>query len=233
MNREQALDKIKKCMALGKSAEPHEAAAALRQAQKLMQQFGLSDQDVSLADVREAKSRAASVGAAKWEVTLVDLVARSLQCEFYSVVSIRSNDVGGLLRRREYVFVGLDAAADMATYAFSVLLRQCVRARLAHIRQQPKQCKARTKTARGDLFALGWVEGVKGLLKRFAEPVRNRQLLLDYMQQRHPDLKTVAPRDNASQTQDRKHFAQGWHRGRQAELNRAVGAAAGATALPE
>jgi hypothetical protein len=35
MDRETALTKIKKCLALAKSSNEHEAAAAMRQAQKL------------------------------------------------------------------------------------------------------------------------------------------------------------------------------------------------------
>lgn len=41
MNRDQALSKIKKCLALAASANPHEAAAGTRQAQKLMAAQGL------------------------------------------------------------------------------------------------------------------------------------------------------------------------------------------------
>ena len=36
MDKKTAIDKIRKCLALSKSAEPHEAAAAMRQAQKAM-----------------------------------------------------------------------------------------------------------------------------------------------------------------------------------------------------
>ena len=50
MNREDALKKIKKCLALSRSANEHEAAVALRQAQHLMREHGLREQDVSLAD---------------------------------------------------------------------------------------------------------------------------------------------------------------------------------------
>lgn len=44
--RDKALDKIRKCLALSKSANEHEAAAALRQAQKLMAMHGLSEDDL-------------------------------------------------------------------------------------------------------------------------------------------------------------------------------------------
>lgn len=44
--RDKALDKIRKCLALSKSANEHEAAAALRQAQKMMEMHGLSEDDL-------------------------------------------------------------------------------------------------------------------------------------------------------------------------------------------
>lgn len=40
MNDQRILERIKKCLALSQSSEPHEAAAALRQAQKLMEMHG-------------------------------------------------------------------------------------------------------------------------------------------------------------------------------------------------
>lgn len=46
MDRAKAPQRLKKCLALSKSPEPHEAAAALRQAQKLMEAFDLDQDDV-------------------------------------------------------------------------------------------------------------------------------------------------------------------------------------------
>lgn len=45
--RNKALDKIRKCMALSRSSNEHEAAAALRQAQALMRKYGLEEDDVA------------------------------------------------------------------------------------------------------------------------------------------------------------------------------------------
>ena len=42
MADDKILDKIKKCLVLASSANEHEAAAALRQAQKLMEAHGIS-----------------------------------------------------------------------------------------------------------------------------------------------------------------------------------------------
>ena len=66
MTRDEALDKIKKCLALAASPEAHEAAAALRQAQKLMAQFGLTETDVTLADVGEVRQQAQNVPVVRY-----------------------------------------------------------------------------------------------------------------------------------------------------------------------
>lgn len=48
--RARLIEKIQKCLALSASPEPHEAAAALRQAQKLMDKHGVTDRELGLAE---------------------------------------------------------------------------------------------------------------------------------------------------------------------------------------
>ena len=86
MTRDEALKKIKKCLALGRSAGEHEAAAAMRQAQKLMQEFNVREQDISLLDVHEAQARAAGMAANAWEVRLVRVIAEAFGCDFFTRV---------------------------------------------------------------------------------------------------------------------------------------------------
>ena len=50
MDRAKALDRIRKCMALSKSPNEHEAAAALRQAQALMRKFQVEADEVDLVE---------------------------------------------------------------------------------------------------------------------------------------------------------------------------------------
>jgi len=52
---EKILGKIKKCLALATSSEPHEAAAAMRQAQKLMELHGIGQIDVKRSDIGEVQ----------------------------------------------------------------------------------------------------------------------------------------------------------------------------------
>lgn len=44
------LERVRKLLALGQSSNPHEAAAAMGHAQKLMREHGISDADLRLAD---------------------------------------------------------------------------------------------------------------------------------------------------------------------------------------
>lgn len=50
MELAKAIDKIKKCLALSKSANEHEAAAAMRQAQALMAKHGIDEGTLGLGD---------------------------------------------------------------------------------------------------------------------------------------------------------------------------------------
>lgn len=47
------IDKISKCLALSKSANEHEAAIALRQAQALMQKYKISEKQILISDIKE------------------------------------------------------------------------------------------------------------------------------------------------------------------------------------
>ncbi|ODU36657.1 MAG: hypothetical protein ABT03_15555 [Comamonas sp. SCN 67-35] len=223
MTRDEALKKIKKCLALARSANEHEAGAALRQAQKLMEQFGLREQDVSLADVREVKVKACSTAANIWELRLVGLVARAFGCEVFASLSGHYTDAGNYVRTRHWFFVGIDAAATVAGYACEVLLRQCARARLAHIAKQPKNCKPLTKTARGDGFALGWVAGAAEKVEAFASPAGDKALLLAYIEREHGELEKGKARDTTAGRKVAGHLMAGFRAGQTAQLHHGVG----------
>lgn len=226
MNRDQALSKIKKCLALGKSANTAEAAAGMRQAQKLMAEHNISDHELTMIDVQEVRVKACSTACNAWEVRLSHLVADAFGCESFGNLSGKYNDVGNYVRRLDYVFVGVDGAATVAGYAFEVLSRQCAKARLAHIQKQPKNCKPITKTARGDEFAKGWVVAVSSLVEKFANPEGNEQLLLDYLRAKHPDLKSGPPRDSTKGRKlDYGHRLAGYKAGEKAQLNRGMDSA--------
>jgi hypothetical protein len=228
MNRDQALEKIKKCLRLSKSSNEHEAAAALRQAQTLMREHGVSATDVQLSDVIEHKTRARSSTTNRWEALLARTVAEAFGCEWFSV--IRRELLPGLALRkvRDVVFIGVGSSAEVAAYSYDVLQRQLVRARGAHVAKQPASCKPITKTARGDQFALGWVCAVADLVERFAGNDAERLLIEQYMATKHPNLTSSKPRDRAVGRNVRSDdFGAGVRAGQGARLDRGIGAREG------
>lgn len=222
MDRATAISKIKKCLALGRSANEHEAAAAMRQAQKLMQEHGINDETLQLADVEESGAPMRSRAFPVWETYLAQAVAEAFGC---SVVAERAYRLGQGCRGSgsQWLFIGTGGSAQVAAYAQDVLAGQCAKARLAHVAAQPKNCKQATKTARGDAFARAWVYAVTAMLDRFANGERNVELLESYKANRFPDLSTVKPkaRDVGRNVKDDSRSA-GYAAGRKADLKRGV-----------
>lgn len=226
MTRDEALKKIKKCLALGKSQNPHEAAAAMRQAQKLMAEHNLDEQAVSMADVSEAKVSAVIQAQVKWESALGHMVAEAFGCQRYVETGARWLP-SGWVKHRKVVFVGIGAAADVAGYAYEMLSRQCAKARTDHISKQPGSCKRITKIARGDQFALGWAYGVREMLDKFANSDGNASLIQSYMDTKYPNMATVKPVDRSVGRNVRNDdLERGFSSGKQAQLQRGVGGVA-------
>ena len=122
MDKQTAISKIKKCLALAKSSEPHEAAAAMRQAQKLIEQFGIEHPELLAAGVSEEWSKsAATQRPVRYEVSLAFTVARAYGCElvFSRRLNAAGTDIDG-----GYTFVGIDPDPEIAQYTFDVLARQ-------------------------------------------------------------------------------------------------------------
>ena len=223
MTRDEALDKIKKCLALAASPEAHEAAAALRQAQKLMAQFGLTETDVTLADVGEVRQQAQNVPVVRWEAALAGMVAGAFGCDNNTSTSLVLGQTLQFRRHRYYVFIGVGPAAEVAGYAFDVLARQCARDRRRYIGLQSKNCKAKTKVARGDLYAEGWIAGVRDKLWLLVGNARDEALIAQYMAQRHAGMTGSDIKDRAKgKNVTHNDWYQGLKAGRNAELNHGV-----------
>lgn len=172
---DRILDKIKKCLALGDSPEPHEAAAAMRQAQKLMDMHGISMQDIKGSDIGEASlSSVVSVSVVnKWELHLVHMIVRAFGCQvMWNKSNSHAADVYG-----KFTFVGLKQQVQLAVYTAQVLQRRIVKARAAYQRSLPEWQSRKTKTTNADTFAIGWIQSVKKTVHEFANPAGVDELI--------------------------------------------------------
>ena len=219
---DKIIDKIKKCLALASSANEHEAAVALRQAQKLMEQHGVTDQDMLASEAGEAgvKAGAASKPSA-WETMLATEVGDAFGCR-----TLFSNRNGGI-----WVYIGVGAAPEVCSYAFHVLHRQAKHARADYIANVLKRVKKTAiKTRRADLFSQGWVESATIKLTAWRATPDQEQKVQAFIGVNYPTLSKLKSIDRNADRNLRDHewndLGRGQAAGHGAVVNRGVGAGA-------
>lgn len=217
-NRDEIIAKIKKCLALGRSANEHEAAIALRQAQKLMAQHGIEHADVADSEISESLGKSsAGRRPAAYETRLAIAVSRAFSCE-----EIFKAWTG-------WMFIGAGAAPEIAGYAFEVLYRQLKRARTTHIKTRLWRCGTANKTRRADLYCDGWVSTAVRQLQNVAVNPETEAAIAGYIGRRYV-LNDLSPRNRAEgrnlTQRDLGDWSAGRNAGCNAELNRGVAGAA-------
>lgn len=221
MNRDDILRKIQKCLALAKSGVAAEAAAALRQAQALMREHGLSELEVSAAQALELPVPAGATVPTRHEARLAGVVADSFGCEV--ILQASSGFFGS---HSTWLLIGCSPAVDVAQYTLQVLLRLMAKARKGHIKDKLRRCGPKSKTARADVFCQGWVQAVGHLVSRVERTDEQEAAVLAYMQLKHPGLEQFTPR--ARHVKHQQHawadHAAGVRAGSDVQLHRGVGA---------
>jgi hypothetical protein len=216
------IDKIKKCLRLSKSDNAHEAAAALRQAHKLMEQY-----NISLATVKrtEIKTKAVKAGAKirtpHWELSLVALCALVFDCRVMFAI-------GGSYSQWE--FVGFGHKPELAIYTFQVLLRQIKKARknfLDEIHSRyavPKRHKEVMRYA--DIYCDAWVQGVAKPVNEYAGNQAEMEDLSEYIKTQTGGRKHIpinrADRHKRTPDADIEIATWGYVAGTQTQIHRAV-----------
>ena len=84
MNKKEVIEKIKKCLALSKSANQHEAATALRQAQALMEKYNIDADDAELLGIVDAEiTGSGSQKPPVFESMLAQAIAKLMDCKVF------------------------------------------------------------------------------------------------------------------------------------------------------
>lgn len=177
------IDKIRKLLALGKGSSEHEAAAALAKARELMDEHGITDAQLAMAEIEEATARGSRAGRPpKWETLLAKSVERALDvCSFIDGTGTRT-------------FIGRGPSAEIASYAFAVLFRTLKAQRQAYISGPLKRVKLARKRLRADVFCEGWAFAVRRKIEalvpeRPADPLRDQ-----YLAEHYPERGPLIPR---------------------------------------
>jgi|GEM_PF-1489501 len=223
MDKSTALDKIIKCLALAASANEHEAAIALRQAQVMMRKHAITEAELGQASVREMTADAASTQRPPlWDCRLAQLVAQTFACE----LMLSTQRTG----KAKWAFIGLSNAPDVAQYAYNVLRRQLQAARTAFLETTCKRVRiTANKTKRADTFCTGWVFAASRLVEDLASQVIDERVSA-YVATQHPNLIPLKPTDRVSKSKRTQQHTQdlldGVREGREARLHAGLNPAA-------
>lgn len=213
------LAKIRKCLALSRSSNEHEAAAALAKARALMDEHGIDEAQLEMADFEEASARASrNQRPPRWESLLAATV-----CHALSAVQFINCD-------GDRQFVGRGARAEIASYAFAVLYRQLRCARTDYIGKHLRRCKPGRKRARADVFCEGWAAAVLVKIKQLLPEPAEDEALERYLELTYPHLQAVQAR-GAKMARAANDYWRGVEGGHAVDLNVGVGASAAPLAL--
>lgn len=158
---ERVMRKIRNCLALSASANEHEAAAAMRQAQKLMKKYRLTELDISISDVGKVDGGPVCAKRPKWDLFLSEAVATAFGCQTY-VRTVHFE--AGYKKRQRAMFVGVSPAQDIAKYAYDTLHRALKKARadyLTMIKAGRAPAGKYSPATRANHFAEAWVYEVQ------------------------------------------------------------------------
>ncbi|MFO8024245.1 DUF2786 domain-containing protein [Thiohalophilus sp.] len=179
MNNEKIIDKICKCLRLSESGNPNEAAAALRQAHRLMQKHRIEEDQILAAGVGEAVIDSGNrYNPPFWAVALSNLI-----CEAFDSRVLVSRRYG---RAPEFRFIGLEQAPRVAGYCFSVLYRQLEAARETFVANLGIEDRAEQER-RGEVFVQAWLVRVSRTVAEFSAHAATREAVDAYIRTHYSD----------------------------------------------
>lgn len=167
--KDRILRRIKKCLALSSSDNEHEAAAALRQAKRMMDKYGIdiadaTEPDFDVHDLSSGKRSKSKLTQA--EKALYGVVSRFFGCTLYS-------DKGWP------IIVGVSPAPKIVEYAANVLLRQMRRGYdevAADIEKRAgRDIGVSFKRKARHSYSLAWTISVESKVREFAAAVMPEQ----------------------------------------------------------
>ncbi len=212
------LDKIRKCLALSKSANEHEAAAALRQAKKLMNQYDLTNDDVSISEISESTVKAKTkYSPPRWQRNIAYVVSTAFQCNYFF-----NNQY---CEQTTWTFIGKDPAAEIASYAFNILNRKCSNDRKDYYNSN-KRYKRANRIRRADLFAEFWVRAIEKEVESFAESCpKTQEIINKYIEKYHTNLIDAKHRSTSISFSDKRDvdaILEGLNKGSEVSIHHAV-----------
>ncbi|MCY9861461.1 DUF2786 domain-containing protein [Vibrio coralliirubri] len=146
---EKQYAKIRKCLELSQSQNPHEAATALRQAQGLMRKYGLTEKDIAFINLGKTTSQ--RVIPKVIPVHLTQLICKV--GEMYRCSPMQVNKAGG----SRVMFVGDTYMSGLAAYTYDVFSLKIEEAREVFIETLDERTSQSQISVLADAFCIGWI----------------------------------------------------------------------------
>lgn len=200
-DKARILARLKKLKARAecKGSAQSEVESAKKIMAALMEEFGISDQDLAATEAHEARAKASAADKPPtWETRLVSRICRIFGCE--TIRDTRLEFANGRIRKkREWVFIGTGSAPEVAGYAFDVLFRMCTAARKRFCGlAATKKLIPKTRLARADLYCVEWIIAATEQLTAWERTVTQSQAIAAYRGVNYPDLSDLETRDRNS-----------------------------------
>ncbi|MFS8367851.1 DUF2786 domain-containing protein [Acetobacter oryzifermentans] len=155
--RNKLIERIKRLLALSKSPNEHEAAAAMSKAQELMRELSITEEDLELTDFATVRTDTLLVKSGhKLPVYVSDLAC--LMETAFGVECIFSDGQ----RNKDVIFVGTKSKTEICVYTWTVLAR-ILKTKMAEYKFSIThlKCSPGKKAALAEEYCEGWVSGVR------------------------------------------------------------------------
>lgn len=217
MNQKKALEKIRKCLALAKSANTHEAAAALRQAQALMKKYDLSEKDIEGAKAAFSEWQSPYRGT-EFAVSELMLIGAVIKTFGVRGICVFSRDTNGR-PRKTMRFAGTEGREQLARWALTVLMRAMNSAWLEY---REKNVVFKGQMLDRESFRVGWATAVEKQIEALAL-TEKQQAIIEAGLESNTKGMTVASMKVKENDLDLETANAGFKEGSKFRLNRPVG----------
>ena len=215
-DQSKIISKIKKCLALSKSPNPHEAAIALKQAENMMRIYNIEHEDIAAAELTEARAKSKSgQNPPIWDVMLFNAIL-----DAFGITGIYISRGYG---RSEKAFIGHPVAVEIAKYAYEVLYRKLIKARKVYITEELQHYSTYNKTRHADTYCQGWVQSATAALSKVAPTVEFTTSANRFIAKKYGELKSTDMVNRNVGGGRRQDLIKGYLDGKEAEINHGVG----------
>jgi hypothetical protein len=226
-DRDRMIERVRKCLALSKSPNEHEAAAALRQAQKLMAAYNITESDVGLAEYIDAHVDHQEYEHGGKKPIVIEAVISIVNRAFGVTAvweagfdqSVMDNKPWRLKYWHRVRYFGRKSNVMLAVHSHQVVYRALLSSWRRHCKDHPWAKSVRHGRAS---FAYGWCSAVQSKLEDL-RPVGDEADKIKAKKAQRYGTSELAKSELGTKNVDRNLAMDGHTKGQEFNINRPVG----------